>query len=604
MKRLNGFMVAAFVLAALFPACDTGSVENAANEPAGAGGKAVMPAANPAGGPRAAPVEIESGTTVGLDTETAGAVIYYTTDGAALGQGSPEYGDPVPLSGDEGDLILLKAVAVKPGMTVSDTLMAYYRIRAKVDPPVGGSMEGIDFRAGASLPESAWQGKTGQGTDNITWNLKLRDQRYVYFGVKKTEAQTITPGTADWASPGGAAPVAAVNQEPAEGAIEGAEPLRASGTLALFRVDANKEHNDRWYGAATDANARYDTQFEWNDDFQFTLNVQEGAEIIGTVTVNLGHYDDIALDNALFIVDKASGALTRVAVPKSYKGLASGSAIRPILWEDRPGIRLIDMLVWFDTHYGAFREGVNPANIGGTVSAYQEGAEYLIRVAADETIPCVYLTMPVGDTNTKLRLRGVGGQRVISPTPSINIAYDPNYYYNCTLHNQASTNDALNTPPNNEPYKGIITMRRGILQLEQNITLRGDSTHQSPQRHRFMIHMGPGGTLVMKEGAVIEQHTGNSLASIGDAWGAGDAVIVMSGGSTFKMEGGAIRDNRMCGSVVHFDSPSAGGIFQKTGGVITGNTGKNTETPANIVRFGITYAYTIAGDTTTTYLLP
>jgi hypothetical protein len=603
MKKLNVLLRAVFVLAALFPACDTGSVEDAAKEPAGTGGKAVMPAANPAGGTRAAPVEIGSGTAVELGTETGGAVIYYTTDGAALGQGSPEYGGPVPLTGDEGDLVLLKAVAVKPGMTISDTLMAYYRIRAKVDPPVGGSMEGIDFRAGASLPESAWQGKTGQGTDSITWNLKLRDQRYVYFGVKKTEAQTITPGTADWTSPGGAAPVTAVNQEPAEGAIEGAEPLKASGTLALFRVDANKEHNDRWYGAATDANAKYDTQFEWNDDFQFTLNVREGAKNTGTVTVNLGHYDDIALDNALFIVDKASGALTRVAVPKTYKGLDSGSAIRPILWEDRPGTRLIDMLVWFDTHYGAFREGTDPADIGGTAGAYQEGAEYLIRLAADETIPCVYLTMPVGDTNTKLRLRGVGGRRVISPTPGINIAYGPNYYFNCTLHHDALTNDALNTPPTHEAYRGLITMRRGILQLEQNITLKGDSTYQSPARHRFMIHIGPGGTLVMKEGAVVEQHTGGS-ASIGDTGDAGDAVMVMSGGSTFKMEGGTIRDNRRCGSVVRFDSPSAGGIFQKTGGLLTGNTGINTETPANIVRFGISYAYTIAGDTTTTYLLP
>jgi hypothetical protein len=603
MKKLNVLLPAVFVLAALFPACDTGSVENAADEPAG--GKAVMPAANPAGGPRAAPVEIGSGTTVELGTETPGAVMYYTTDGAALGQGSPEYGGPIPLTGDEGDLVLLKAVAVKPGMTVSDTLMAYYRISATAgSPPAGGGpMEGIDFRAGASLPESAWQGKTGQGTDSITWNLKLRDQRYVYFGVKKTEAQTVTPGTADWEPPGGAAPVAAVNQEPAEGAIEDAEPLRASGTLALFRVDANKEHNDRWHGAATDANAKYDTQFEWNDDFQFTLNVQEGAERIGTVTVNLGHDDDIALDNALFIVDKASGALTRVAVPKTYKGLDTGSGIRPIPWEDRPGTRLIDMLVWFDTHYGAFREGTDPAAIGGTANAYQEGAEYLIRLAADETIPCVYLTMPVGDATTKLRFRGAGGQRVVSPTPGINIAYGPNYYYNCALHNWSSTNDALNTPPTHEAYRGLITMRRGILQLEQNITLRGDSTYQSPERHRFMIHLGPGGTLVMKEGAVVEQHTGHS-ASIGDTGSAGDAVIVMSGRSTFKMEGGAIRDNRSCGSVVRFDAPSAGGIFQKTGGLLTGNTGINTETPANIVRFGLSYAYTIAGDMTTTYLLP
>jgi hypothetical protein len=49
-------------------------------------------------------------------------------------------------------------------------------------------------------------GKSGQGTDNIVWNLKVLDQRYVYFGVKKTAVQTVTVKNADWSTPEGTIP--------------------------------------------------------------------------------------------------------------------------------------------------------------------------------------------------------------------------------------------------------------------------------------------------------------------------------------------------------------------------------------------------------------
>jgi hypothetical protein len=53
--------------------------------------------------------------------------------------------------------------------------------------------------------------------------------------------------------------VTVVDSEPEEGAIEDATPLVASETLAVFKVDANKIHNDKRENVATDADAKYDT---------------------------------------------------------------------------------------------------------------------------------------------------------------------------------------------------------------------------------------------------------------------------------------------------------------------------------------------------------
>jgi hypothetical protein len=363
-------------------------------------------------------------------------------------------------------------------------------------------------------------------------------------------------------------------------------------------------HNDKREHVATDADAKYDTQFE-GDDFAFTLNVSEGSAAVGTVTVQL--QAKVTLDNALFIVNKDTGELTRVDVPKSYSNITyHGSQLKPITWTDTPGTRFIDMLVWFDTHYGAFMDGTADADIGGTANAYQKGAEYLIRVAEDEAIPWVYVTMPLEDNATKLRLRGAGAQRVISAAAG---KYSNAQYYNCTLHGR-SANTGIAVPSAANATRGIINMGRGILQLENNITIRGDDTYDGTNRHRILLQIGLPGTLIMKEGAILTGHTGNQASYSDTVIFLNGTVVTSSDVPCFKMEGGAIRDNRLIGSVIRSEGNSSkSGLIQKTGGLITGNTGVNTETPANIVLFGnnlnnANLVHTIAGDTATVYFLP
>jgi hypothetical protein len=79
-----------------------------------------------------------------------------------------------------------------------------------------------------------------------------------------------------------------------EGVQETADGLVPSDTLAVFKVDANKVHNDKRNGtfsdgngnSTTDVDAYYDTQFE-GDDFAFELHVSEAEKDSKTVTVNL-----------------------------------------------------------------------------------------------------------------------------------------------------------------------------------------------------------------------------------------------------------------------------------------------------------------------------
>ncbi|MGO0060371.1 chitobiase/beta-hexosaminidase C-terminal domain-containing protein [Brevibacillus fluminis] len=81
--------------------------------------QAAKPIATPAGG------EVAAGTTVALSTATAGATIYYTTDGATPTSSSTPYSSPITVS----SAMTIKAIAVKPGMTDSDVMSESYSIR-------------------------------------------------------------------------------------------------------------------------------------------------------------------------------------------------------------------------------------------------------------------------------------------------------------------------------------------------------------------------------------------------------------------------------------------------------------------------------------------
>jgi hypothetical protein len=172
----------------------------------------------------------------------------------------------------------------------------------------------VQFKAGDSLSDAVWVGSSGQETANVTWNLGVLDTRYLYFGVRKTAGQTVTASVVELPAESGLL----VSHGAIEEVEEMADGLVPGETLAVFKVDANKVHNDKRANVVTDVDAYYDTQFE-GDDFAFELHVSEAEKGSKTVTVNLRA--DVTLDNALFVVDTATGALSRVTGIKQYTGI-------------------------------------------------------------------------------------------------------------------------------------------------------------------------------------------------------------------------------------------------------------------------------------------
>ncbi|HQD91236.1 MAG TPA: chitobiase/beta-hexosaminidase C-terminal domain-containing protein, partial [Syntrophomonadaceae bacterium] len=89
------------------------------------------PTADPAGGMKP---NVPEGTFAMLNTTTSGAFIHYTTDGSTPDSSSPT-GSSVLISGEPGEIITVKAIAVKEGMLDSDMAVFTYTI-ASTDSPV------------------------------------------------------------------------------------------------------------------------------------------------------------------------------------------------------------------------------------------------------------------------------------------------------------------------------------------------------------------------------------------------------------------------------------------------------------------------------------
>jgi hypothetical protein len=98
-------------------------------------------AATPAGGPHGAPVAVE------LTSATPGAEIRYTLDGREPGRDAKVYAGPVAV----GESAVLVAVARKPGLARSVTLVAPYRIGAAA---AGGAGRYATFHVGNSLTDT------------------------------------------------------------------------------------------------------------------------------------------------------------------------------------------------------------------------------------------------------------------------------------------------------------------------------------------------------------------------------------------------------------------------------------------------------------------
>jgi hypothetical protein len=77
---------------------------------------------------------------------------------------------------------------------------------------------------------------------------------------------------------------------------------------------------------------------------------------------------NVTLDNALFVVDTATGVLSRVTGIKHITNITASTSA--VTWnENEPGRSLLDMLVWADQNYLLTDDGtgeylVRLANVG------------------------------------------------------------------------------------------------------------------------------------------------------------------------------------------------------------------------------------------------
>ena len=116
----------------------------------------------------------EKSVEIALTTTTAGATIYYTTDGSDATSNSTKYTAPITLM----ETTTVKAIAVKDGMTSYQATATYIIVgegELPDDPePVGGVLfyESFDDCANTGGNDGKWSGQTADGTfesDNDGW---------------------------------------------------------------------------------------------------------------------------------------------------------------------------------------------------------------------------------------------------------------------------------------------------------------------------------------------------------------------------------------------------------------------------------------------------
>jgi hypothetical protein len=124
--KLLGVIALVAVIGLGLAGCPTDGGDGGGGNGGGDPVKAATPTADPACVTANAPVEVASGTGIALSTTTTGADIYYTTDGTTPGTGSPMYSSSAKPAVTAATII--KAIAVKDGMTGSDVLTAVYTV--------------------------------------------------------------------------------------------------------------------------------------------------------------------------------------------------------------------------------------------------------------------------------------------------------------------------------------------------------------------------------------------------------------------------------------------------------------------------------------------
>jgi hypothetical protein len=386
----------------------------------------------------------------------------------------------------------------------------------------------------------AW---TGNGTASETWGITVVETPKVYFATAKLAAQTITVGGTD---------AALVTQAAVGATVDGST---ASATLSVFTVDT---------GA-------WELIFEGGTR-TFTLTVSETGKISKTIAVTLNVTPNLT-GVAVFKVDRGAGVLHSdlpvTASPAESEAWARAGSLTRITgiqewqigatyqeegsWGSGPGSCLLDALAWVDRNA-------------------DENEEYLIRVEKNESLTTTMVLTANANENVKIRLRGIGQERIINygvPIPAAHWDY---------------RNHAIVPNPLSNAY-GLINIRGSaatlMFSLENYITLQGIRAAGVTDMLCPVVGFG-NSSIIMEAGSKI---TGEGMSRM-----VFFNVTSSVSNCKFIMRGGEITNNVVTFDyVIYFNAAPAGTKqprFIKTGGSITGNT-KPDGTPINNVIFGI-----------------
>jgi hypothetical protein len=203
-------------------------------------------------------LQLPSGTVVTLRSETAGAAIYYTTDGTEPTVDSLRFGSSILVTGD----VTIRAVAVKDGCRNSEVTELSYTVPASVTKDAVISLGAVSGRAGELLSLPAYIFAEDAVTE---FRFTLRYDPALF------EYRSVTPGE------GAEASAVFVAADPANGTVTVMYSGAALGTSELFTLNllALESDEDGTYPLTVSEDANLTVRTEGNAALMFSVSSGE-----------------------------------------------------------------------------------------------------------------------------------------------------------------------------------------------------------------------------------------------------------------------------------------------------------------------------------------